>query len=224
MTSNIIKKLALIISGIAYIENKINKINFMHSILNYKQYIYAYFLNLGYTIDTFIITDDIYDNNIRNILLKTYNPVKSFFFKQSTRNEKIKKIIEICLDYSRHNNIQYETCLITRFDLLFQKSFFESNIKLEMFNVVSELENIIGICDNFYVFPFSFLIEFYNIIKDTTINHHCIKNNISNFTKINYILNERCLVAELNFYKIVRNQHVINKPIQSFRKFMFSKI
>ncbi len=221
MTSNIMKKLALIISGLAYIENTIN---FTRSILNYKQYIYLYFLNLGYTIDTFIITDAIYDDNIRNILLTSYNPVKYFFFKQSSRNEKIKKIIEICLDYSTHNNIEYETCLLTRFDLLFQKSFFESNIKLKMFNVVSELENIIGICDNFYVFPFIYLMEFYNIIKDTTINHHCIKNNISNFTNINYILNERCFVRELNFYKIVRNENVRNKPIHSLRKLMFSKI
>lgn len=38
------KKLALIISGLAYVENKIN---FTLSILNYKEYIYAYFLNLG---------------------------------------------------------------------------------------------------------------------------------------------------------------------------------
>lgn len=97
-----------------------------------------------------------------------------------------------------------------------------------MFNVVSELENIIGICDNFYIFPFIFLIKFYNIIQDTTINHHCIKNNICNFTNINYILNERCFVTELNFYKIVRNPPVRNQPVRnerthSFRKFMFLK-
>lgn len=79
------KKLALIISGLAYVENKIN---FTLSILNYKEYIYAYFLNLGYTIDTFIITDAIYDDNIRNILLQTYNPVKYFFSNSQAETKK----------------------------------------------------------------------------------------------------------------------------------------
>ena len=63
------KKLALILFGISYSEYihwdslKYGKlfINFKYSHQNYKDYIYSYFENLGYSIDTYISTNNIYN-------------------------------------------------------------------------------------------------------------------------------------------------------------------
>lgn len=107
------------------------------------------------------------------------------------------------------SNIEYDLVLITRFDLLFQKDFKESNIQLDKFNLVSILEKDHLICDNFYLFPYKYLEKFYNIIVNKSINisHHCLKSDIENINGkdfVNYILNNYCNVGNLEFYKICR--------------------
>jgi len=114
-------------------------------------------------------------------------------------------VIELCLK----SNIKYDLVLITRFDLLFQKDFNNSNIQLDKFNLVSILEKPNLICDNFYLFPHKYLEDFLKIINNKKINtsHHYLKYDIEGINGkdfVNYILNNNKGIGRLEFYKIVR--------------------
>jgi hypothetical protein len=64
------------------------------------------------------------------------------------------------------------------------------------------------ICDNFYLFPFAYLKDFYTIAnKNALTSFHCILNDIEkieNVEFVNYILNENKRIPELTFYTIYR--------------------
>ena len=144
-------------------------------------------------------------------IIKKYKPINYSFIDNGknnllSRNEKILDVTNLCLN----SNINYDLVLITRFDLIFQKKFDESNIQLDKFNLVSILEKNNLICDNFYLFPFSKLKKFNDIIKNNiSKSFHNIKNDIENIENkefVNYILNEHCLVKRLSFYRIHRNK------------------
>lgn len=212
------KKLALLLFGMSYCEYthwyipKKFLVDFRDSVGNYKQVIFRYFMDLGYEIDVFIATNILNDNNIKIDLLNAYNPKRCLCVENDTdntisRNIKIKMVIDCCLEYSIKNNIMYDHCLITRFDLLFMKNFDKSNIQLNKFNIVSELEIPRAICDNFYLFPFNILNLFYEIVKKNMRNKfHFILNDIENIANINFILSERTHVPYLSFYKIIRKE------------------
>ena len=106
-------------------------------------------------------------------------------------------VIDLCLN----NGLIYDLILITRFDLLFQKKFDESNINFDKFNIVSILEKPDLICDNFYLFPYKYIQIFSNIVKQNlNIPFHNIQNklyNNLNIKSVNYILNEKCVVIIL---------------------------
>jgi hypothetical protein len=215
-------KLALILFGLSYTEyNHWEKgkviIDYQSSIDNYKEYIYKYFNNLGYDIDVYFATNTINDDKIKQKLLDTYKPVNYTFLENEKfidgtrdfkwmqaikpRNLKMKAAIECCLN----SNINYDTCLITRFDLLFQKDFSKSNIKLDTLNLVSILERPTYICDNFYLFPYKLLNNIYKLVINNIDNSfHYIKNDFDKIANINFILNEYNYISNLNFYKIVR--------------------
>ena len=185
------------------------QINYKDSYDNYQKYIYKYFHDKGYSIDVYFSTN-ISNNDEHKKIIKKYNPIRYSFIeneknKTLSRNKKLLNVIELCLN----NNVDYDLILITRFDLLFQKDFEKSNIKLDKFNLVSILEQEHLICDNFYLFPFSKLKQFREITKKNINNSfHCIKNDlekIDNKEFINYILNEKNCISNLSFYKIVRN-------------------
>ena len=82
-----------------------------------------------------------------------------------------------------NNNIEYDLVFITRFDLLFQKNFNESNIQLDKFNLVSKLEHPKLICDNLYIFPFSKLKQFYTIVE---LYINCSLHKIKKHHNINF--------------------------------------
>lgn len=110
----------------------------------------------GYDIDVYFTTNTLNDKD-KIELCKAYKPVKCDFIdnypdKTISRNTKIKNVAELCLS----TNMNYDLVLITRFDLLFQKKFHESNIQFDKFNLVSILERPHLICDNFYLFPFKY--------------------------------------------------------------------
>jgi len=204
------KKVALILFGISY-EKNLNHwtganyiIDFRKSFENYKKYIYNYFNNLGYEIDVYIGTNILDDNNLTD-LLNMYKPIKYTMIKNEhhiiSKNSKILAAIKCCLD----SKIEYEDCIITRFDLLFQKDFTNFKIDLNRINIVSVLENPYVIDDNLYIFPYKLLTKFYKLVEDNQYNSfHFLEKQILKISEINYILNERKLVADLSFYKIVR--------------------
>ena len=114
---------------------------------------------------------------------------------------------KIVINKREDSKIDYDLVLLTRFDLIFNDNFNESNIKLDKFNIVSELESKHFICDNFYLFPFKYLREFLEIAKDyrTTLKgYHVMRGAIEKRlnTKINMIKNEKKQIVDLTFYTI----------------------
>lgn len=207
-------KLAILLFGLSKTEiihhsgNKIF-IDYEKSYENYKKIIFDYFENIGYDIDVFFTTN-ILDNKNEKKICEIYKPIK-YNFIEKARHEKLNNVIELCIN----SRITYDLILITRFDLLFQKNFSESNIDFDKFNLVSILEKPHLICDNFYLFPYKYLKIFSKIVKETIIRENsnvCAFHNIQKhlyhelgINSVNYILNENCFVYQLSFYKIVRN-------------------
>lgn len=208
-------KLALLFFGMSvnpeYRHWRIKKnidVHWRNSYSNYKEFIFDFFEKKGYDIDVYFTTNTLNDKD-KTELCKTYNPIKCDFIdnhenKTISRNNKMKKVVDLCLS----TNINYDLVLITRFDLLFQKKFHESNIKFDKFNLVSILERPHLICDNFYLFPYKYLNAFSNMVnRNQLIEFHKIKMDIEKINGkdfVNYILNNRINVKDLKFYKIQR--------------------
>ena len=209
------KKLALLLFGMSYREyfhwlSKRNvEIDYKKSLENYKTFIFEYFEKLGYKIDVFFATNEI-DNDEKEKLLEIYKPVDYVFMKHNEnwregRNEKFRNVIDLCV---KHKDNNYDHVLITRFDLLFQKNFQESDIQFEKFNLVSILEKDHLICDNFYFFPIQMLDRFKELCDFWAWRRfHDLKHKLEEtlgIDSIHYILNEHKFVNSLSFYKIVR--------------------
>jgi hypothetical protein len=152
-------------------------------------------------------------------LINMYKPIKYIMIENDvnnhkSRNSKFLAAIKCCLD----SNIEYDMCLITRFDLLFQKEFKTCNINFKTINIVSILEHPHLIDDNFYLLPYKLLKEFYKLVENNQYNRfHDIVDQISIISEINYILNENKLVRDLSFYKIVRT-NIINENFTILKK------
>ena len=218
------KKVALIFFGLSYYEH-LNHwvgghyiIDFRKSYENYKKYIYNYFNNLGYDIDVYFATNILDEFNLKE-LLNMYKPINYSMIENHdnpliSRNSRLLAAIKCCVD----SNIKYNICLITRFDLLFQKDFETSNINFDKINIVSVLERPDLICDNFYLFPYNLLNKIYKLVEDNQNNRfHDIVDQFLKISEINYILNENVGVGDLNFYKIVRKT-TINENFTNLKK------
>ena len=209
------KRLALLLFGLSYTNYKHWSsgdvlIDFRLSIDNYKNYIYKYFNNKGYIIDVFIATNPIKDNNILTDLLLTYKPAKYEFVEDSpniitSRNMKFNKVAELCSNYSKRYNIQYDHCLITRFDLEFKKDFNLCDFRMDNINITSVLELPTGICDNFYLFPFKYLDQIHKVgQKNINKYFHNIEQDLREISDIYFFCNEHVAIPQLSFYKIIR--------------------
>jgi hypothetical protein len=209
-------KLALILFGISLEINRywqygaLYSVDYKNSYDNYQRYIFDYFKGKGYDIDVYISTNKLNsDDDIAEIIDK-YKPVKYRIADDCedyiiSRNKKLESAIDLCIE----GGGEYDLVLITRFDLLFQKDFADSNIHLDKINIVSVLERPNLICDNFYLFPHKYLKDFQKVIrKCANINHRNIKNDLEKIAPINYILNENCDISELSFYKIAKTSYI----------------
>ena len=221
-------KLALILFGISLEINRywqygaLYSIDYNNSYDNYQRYIFDYFKGKGYDIDVYISTNNLNsDNDIAEIIDK-YKPVKYRIADDNdtgegyedgeddkdyiiSRNKKLESAIDLCIE----GGGEYDLVLITRFDLLFQKDFADSNIQFDKINIVSVLERPNLICDNFYLFPHKYLKDFQKVIrKCANINHSNIKNDLEKIAPINYILNENRDISELSFYKIAKTSYI----------------
>lgn len=149
------------------------------------------------------------ENDIAEIIDK-YKPVKYRIADDCedyiiSRNKKLESAIDLCIE----GGGEYDLVLITRFDLLFQKDFADSNIHLDKINIVSVLERPNLICDNFYLFPHKYLKDFQKVIrKCANIDNPNIKNDLEKIAPINYILNENRNISELSFYKIAKTSYI----------------
>ena len=218
-------KLALILFGISLEINRywqygaLYSVDYKNSYDNYQRYIFDYFKGKGYDIDVYISTNKLNsDDDIAEIIDK-YKPVKYLIADDNdngedgeydkdyiiSRNKKLESAIDLCIE----GGGEYDLVLITRFDLLFQKDFADSNIHLDKINIVSVLGRPNLICDNFYLFPHKYLKNFQKVIrKCANINHRNIKNDLEKIAPINYILNENRDISELSFYKIAKTSYI----------------
>ena len=209
-------KLALILFGISLEINRywqygaLYSVDYKNSYDNYQRYIFDYFKGKGYSIDVYISTNKLNsDDDIAEIIDK-YKPVKYRIADDCedyiiSRNKKLESAIDLCIE----GGGEYDLVLITRFDLLFQKDFADSNIQFDKINIVSVLERPNLICDNFYLFPHKYLKDFQQVIrKCANINHRNIKNDLEKIAPINYILNENRDISELSFYKIAKTSYI----------------
>lgn len=207
-------KLAVLLFGLSKCEyhhwslKKNVLIDYNESYNNYKKYIFDFFKNKGYDIDIYFSTN-LMNNEDKQEIINKYQPLKYNFIKNNkdkikSRNIRLNHVIDLCLT----SKIEYDLVLITRFDLLFKKDFENSNIDYDKFNLVSILQRPELICDNFYLFPYKYLIIFSNIVKkNLSKSFHRIQKDLYekfNIENINYINNENCVIAALSFYKIIR--------------------
>ena len=228
-------RLAFVLYGHHYLENKPFesheilrknkcKINYQNSLSNYKEKIFNYFNNQGYSIDIFIAT---YDSKLKDELLKDYKPV-NYIFKEPTkvlgcgrdrdycRNISVSTGIKLVLDYSKKTNIKYNNVFITRFDLIFKKNLEDSNINMNDLQITSPITPEPLIDDNIYFMPFKYLDIFYNIILNNIyVRGHDLYPYIKKQFKVSYIYDERAPnkrfgVGDLTFFKILRQDNVTN--------------
>ena len=209
-------KLALILFGISLEINRywqygaLYSVDYKNSYDNYQRYIFDYFKGKGYDIDVYISTNKLNSENDIAEIIDKYKPVKYRIADDCedyiiSRNKKLESAIDLCIE----GGGEYDLVLITRFDLLFQKDFADSNIQLDKINIVSVLERPNLICDNFYLFPHKYLKDFQKVIrKCANINHRNIKNDLEKIAPINYILNENRDISELSFYKIAKTSYI----------------
>ena len=214
-----VPRMALLLFGISsgYNSKRGYNVNFTKSVKNYKTHIYKYFIELGYDIDVYMVTN-ILPHTIKTQLESTYRPVNVIYVESHLelrsktetnvlKNEKWLKVMELVLG----NQQSYELIILTRFDLMFQIPFETANIQLDKFNIVSELERPGIICDNFFIFPFRFLKPLFSKMKTflnakpTNMIHHSLEiiKSIPDI-QINFIKNEGVKVAQLTFYKLWR--------------------
>jgi len=216
-------KLALILFGNSLKINRywqygaLYSVDYNNSYDNYQRYIFNFFKGKGYSIDVYISTNNLNTENDITDIIDKYKPVKYIIADDNdeeceaeknyiiSRNKKLESGIDLCID----RGIEYDLVLITRFDLLFQKDFVDSNIQLDKINIVSVLDSPNLICDNFYLFPYKYLKDFKKVIrKCAKINHCNIKNDLEKIAPINYILNDNCDISELSFYKIAKTAYI----------------
>jgi hypothetical protein len=121
------------------------------------------------------------------------------------RNLKPIKGMELCLNYSKKNNINYNNIILSRMDLIFKKKFETCSIDLNKINIVTQMEDGYSLCDNFYIIPFDNLQGFLDIYKKNEHESlHKIRPDIEKLNKINFICNENNGSSKLSFYKINR--------------------
>lgn len=211
-------KLCVLLFGLSYSENTKNyythkntKIDYRLSFDNYKKYIYEYFEDLGYEIDTYLCTN-FSNNEIQNQIIEDYSPKDYLFLEEKeleakylikihNRNLKFLNVMKLV----QESGNEYDLCLITRFDLNFNIQFSDVNIMLDRMNVVSMLERKNLICDNFYILPFNKLPLLIKFTEEHLFDSfHYFYKNFKKLFNLNFLLDERKRIILLSFYDIIR--------------------
>jgi len=181
-------------------------IDYRKSIKNYREHLFPYFLSKG-TVDFYLCTN-ILSKSEREELIQDYAPhsiecIENDHNPRVSRNQKITRVVSKVFE-----NDPYDMICVTRFDLLFAEPLEKATLDLTKMNIVSILEHDPLICDNFYLFPGRMLSPFYGMLLESKEEcHHRVKDILEKKIKstIHLIKDERCVVADLSFYKIVRS-------------------
>ena len=183
-------KYALCFRGIHYVEpvQHYGLIDFEDSFINIKKYI----LNNINDYDTFIST---YHSKKEEKLLDLYKPRKYIFsdFNPNENNFKAQLVhhfncVQMILQNEETEKIRYDMILITRFDYIFFKQFYEMSLDFSKFNIA--MKHSSGNCDdNFWLIPRNLLDNFASAIVhlyQTGGITHAI-NHLFNPTDIHYM-------------------------------------
>lgn len=219
-------KLAVLLSGLNYIdvndkliESASKSLDSRQYVKNIKTYVYDFFTEKGYSIDTFICTNE---SPIIADVLKSYNPVR-YTCIANTEDRRISKIIEVLrllIEYMNETHNTYDMVCLTRLDIYFLQQLV--NIDYTKLNIVSrvqvnKVDKIELLDDNFYLFPISMLDDIYNIYRTyrnykvqgmiimggPSIIAHCFQEPFEEKCQIHYIKNEEpVLVSELSTFKL----------------------
>ena len=181
-------------------------IDYRKSLQNYRDHLFPYFLSKG-AVDLYLCTNIVREKELEELILD-YDPcsiecIDNISDIYTSRNKKITSVVKNVLESKKI----YDIICVTRFDLHFMEPLEKAALDLTRMNIVSILEEPNTICDNFYLFPGFMLLPFYEtLIASPHKGHHWIKNEIEKNIQqdIHFIKDERCLVADLSFYKIVR--------------------
>ena len=202
------KKLALCFFGIHYLESlnhwegEKKRIDYRYYIDNFKEKVIDYF-NRDFDIDIFICTNK---SEYLLDLLDVYKPVRHIVVENQrdqifSKNNKVIKVLNCCMNYQEDNDIVYNNILLSRFDIFFEREF--GNIDYKKLNIISTLECDHFICDNFYLFPHKYLMSFYEIfMNNRTSVAHAYKCLFEKKMDINYMCDEKKEVNLLSFYTL----------------------
>ena len=202
------KRMALLFFGIHYLENMnhwkgtIKTIDFSLYYENICEKVINFF-SKKFNIDIFFCTNrsKTLDNLIKCYKPKRYYLVENVANHIISKNNKVLKALECCINYQKDNRILYDNIILTRFDIFFEKEF--TMIDYNKLNLVSILEYKYSICDNFYLFPQKYLESFYSIFKTRKkTNSHVFKVLFEKTMDINYICNEETDICSLSFYSL----------------------
>lgn len=233
--------IALLFFGIHYQENMYinsklsypHRIDFNYYVRNIQEKFINYFKQF-YNIDIFISSNE---SSQQNNLIKTYQPKKYYLSNSNGRNSKIKKGLQLIIEYMKEKRIMYNAIAIIRLDIYFMKNFvLNQNIFMNKLNLVSILEQEHLIDDNFYLFPINYLYNMYEIFctcTDRTKDEaHHLKRLFDKYFKINYICNENTFVENLSFFKLryfceidfIVNNGMLQENLTYYSKFNNSSI
>ena len=202
------KKLALCFFGIHYLESLNHwtggkkRIDYRYYVDNFKEKVIDYF-NRDFDIDIFICTNK---SEYLLDLLDVYKPVRHIVVENQrdqifSKNNKVIKVLNCCMNYQEDNDIVYNNILLSRFDIFFEREF--GNIDYKKLNIISTLECDHFICDNFYLFPHKYLMSFYEIfMNNRTSVAHAYKCLFEKKMDINYMCDEKKAVNLLSFYTL----------------------
>lgn len=209
-------RLALLLFGIHAMTHRhwsghVIETNYKWSLDNYKRYIFEFFKSKGYEIDVFFST---YHSPIEKELMVDYKPRAHAFLPVDHnhirgRNRHFRRVLSLCLNYSKTNKVIYDTVIITRFDLIFRDDFASSNINYNALNIVSILQLPRYICDNFFLIPFKLLDRFNAAVLSQTLSmqFHRLQPVFERYVgPINFIKDEKVQIGALTFYVIKKKK------------------
>ena len=234
--------MAVLFSGMNYIDINNTQIQIHSKRLdsrqytkNIKTYIYDFFTAKGYTIDTFICTNE---SPISEDIINSYKPVRYSYIgnTEERRISKSTEVLRLLLDYMNETQTDYDMICLTRLDIYFLEPLL--NIDYTKFNLVSKVasitinENLID--DNFYIFPKSMLLDLYTIFRTYRLNltegpgaiaHWFLKPFEEKF-QINYIKYELVTVANLSTFKLrfyenldlIVNKYIFTEAVPYYSK------
>lgn len=238
-------KLAVLLSGLNYIDVNDKEIQSASKSLdsrqyvkNIKTYIYDFFTEKGYAIDTFVCTNE---SPIVKDILEAYRPLRHSYIG-NTEDRRISKTIEVLrllIEYMNETHTEYDSICLTRFDIYFLQPLL--NIDYTKLNIISmTLPNKQSktrlVDDNFYLFPKSMLNGIYDIYR-TYRNQYigggpelvamCFKPAFEEKFSIHYIKNEeRMLIHEFtsmkldlfNSINLIVNKYLYTESIKYYSK------